>query len=177
LVRDHVRPTEQASILDLGCGTGELLDYLPVTVKYLGIDISSAYIARARERFGTRATFEIGDVTEINGNLGGFDLVLAFGLVHHLDDSQADRLFHFAGGALNPRGRVITVDTAVTADQSGAARAMVRRDRGRHVRTPADYSALAAGSFANVLTTVRGDLLRVPYTHCILECDGPAPQT
>jgi SAM-dependent methyltransferase len=176
LVRDHVRPTDEASILDLGCGTGDLLDYLPESVTYLGIDISPAYIARGRARFGTRAEFRVGDIAAIDGDLGDFDLVLAFGLLHHLDDSQADRLFHVAGRRLSPGGRTITVDPTVTAGQSRAARAIIRHDRGRHVRTPADYSALAAVSFVNVVTTVRTDLIWLPYTHCVLECDTPLPE-
>jgi SAM-dependent methyltransferase len=176
LVRDHVRPTDKTRILDLGCGTGDLVDYLPESVTYCGIDINPAYIARARGRFAARAQFRIGDITAIDSDLGDFDIVLAFGLLHHLDDSQADRLFHVAARALRPGGRSITVDPTVTPHQSRAARAIIRHDRGQHARTPADYSALAAMSFATVMTTVRTDLIWLPYTHCVLECDSPLRQ-
>jgi SAM-dependent methyltransferase len=169
LVAEHVRPAAGDRILDLGCGPGELLDFLPDDADYVGIDISPDYVARARERSGPRAQFRVGDATAIDPDLGVFDLVVAFGVLHHLDDAHARLLFEGASAALRRGGRVITVDPAVTRHQSRAARAVITRDRGRHVRTPQAYRALAPSLF-DIGTTVRSDVLRIPYTHCVLEC-------
>jgi hypothetical protein len=57
----------------------------------------------------------------------------------------------------------------LTPDQSAASRALVARDRGQNVRTREEYAALAAGSFTQIIATTRSDLVRIPYTHCILE--------
>ena len=90
LVREYVRPLPGARVLDLGCGPGELVRYLG-DARYVGVDVSEAYIERAQRLYGDRAEFRVGDATRLDDDLRGFDLVLAFGVVHHLDDDGARR--------------------------------------------------------------------------------------
>jgi SAM-dependent methyltransferase len=173
VVRDHVRPRTGARVLDLGCGPGELVDHLG-EVRYVGVDVNDAYIARARHTFGDRAEFRVGDATSLDDDLRDFDLVLAFGVIHHLDDESALRLIGGAKAALSPGGRFVSVDPAVILDDRSAARLLVSWDRGDHVRGPAEYKRLAESMFDRVRCDVRRDLLRIPYSHCVLECDSGA---
>lgn len=169
LVHEYVRPTPGARVLDLGCGPGELLGQLG-DVDYVGIDVSEEYIAQACRSFGDGAKFRVGDATSLDSDLHGFDLVLAFGVLHHLDDAAAERLLRGAAEALRPGGRFVAVDPTLVPGQSRAARFVVSGDRGEYVRAPKDYRRLAEPVFAEVRETVRSDLLRIPYTHCVLEC-------
>jgi SAM-dependent methyltransferase len=159
-------------VLDLGCGPGTLFEHLG-EVRYVGIDVSEAYIHRARRTFANRAEFRVGDATELDGDLRGFDLVLAFGVLHHLDDAAAGLLFEQARLALASAGRLFTLDNAVIAAEPRLiADRIVSWDRGTHVRDPSEYERLATATFPVVRCTVRRDLLRIPYTHCVLECSG-----
>lgn len=170
LVSDHVRPRNGDRILDLGCGPGSLVPYLPPAIDYVGVDLNPAYIASARERFGNgRRDFRVGDAAGLDSDLQGFDIAMIFALLHHLDDAAARNLLRLASGALAPGGRLVTFDPVWTADQNAAARAVIARDRGQNVRTAPQYVALAAESFTEVVATTRTDLLRIPYTHCILD--------
>src|SRR5262249_40300059 len=89
--------------LDIGCGPGDILEDLPA-VDYLGFDINPKYVEAAQKRFGSRGRFFCGDVglTAIDQEAASFDLVLATGVLHHLDDDRAVSLFKLARRALKP---------------------------------------------------------------------------
>ena len=44
----------EGRVLDVACGTGLNLEYLPEDVEYVGVDISPEMLGNARERHGTR---------------------------------------------------------------------------------------------------------------------------
>jgi SAM-dependent methyltransferase len=173
-VNSYVRPKEGDRVLDVGCGTGEVLAYLP-RVSYVGVDISPEYVAAARRRFGGRGEFRCGRAGDLTvAEPGTYDLVMANGLLHHLADDEALALFRLAHSALKPAGRLVTFDGCFVDGQSAVARFLLRRDRGRFVRRRDEYLALAARVFPHVTAAVRHDLIRLPYTHIILECSPRA---
>jgi hypothetical protein len=91
-------------------------------------------------------------------------------VLHHLNDDYAARLFKLARRALKPCARLVTLDGCFVAGQPKLARLVVSRDRGEYVREFAEYAKLAAQVFPQVKSVVRHDLLRIPYTHVILQC-------
>jgi SAM-dependent methyltransferase len=170
-VREYVRPKSGDRILDIGCGPGDIVPYLP-NVEYVGFDVSQEYIEAARSRFGHRATFICDQVnTTTFKEQSSFDIVLAVGILHHLDDAEALQLFHRAQTALKPGGRLITFDGVFVANQSPCARYIISKDRGQNVRTKKGYMRIASQVFSNITVSIRHDLLRIPYTHIILECN------
>lgn len=173
-VRDYVRPESGGKVLDIGCGTADILDWLPAGTDYTGFDSSAAYIAEAQARFGSRGRFFQAEVTpERAREFSGFDIVLANGVLHHLDDDSARHLLDIARIALRPGGRLVTLDGAYADGQSAIARMLLARDRGRFVRPAQAYRALALRAFGTVKLDVRNDLLRIPYTLAIMECSDP----
>lgn len=171
LVRDHIRPTAGITIVDIGCGTAELLKFLPGDIHYHGFDLSESYIAAARASHGDRGSFHCRDVGEIKSDWGAnsANLVLAIGLLHHLDDDQATGLLRTGHELLKPGGRFISVDGTLVPGQPALARYLILKDRGQNIRSPAHYARLGDGVFAPPRCTVRQDLLYVPYSHCVLE--------
>ncbi len=170
LVDGHLRPRVGQRVLDIGCGTGDVLEYLP-EVDYHGFDLSERYIEQARERYGHRGRFTCQSVTRFSlGPLeGSCDLVLASGVLHHLDDLEAVQLCEVARAALVSGGRLVTIDGCFTADQGRISRFLLSRDRGRFVRRDHEYIELAHRVFDDVKSRVYDDLLRVPYTHIVVE--------
>jgi SAM-dependent methyltransferase len=171
--REHLRLAPGQRVLDLGCGPGDILQFLPA-VDYVGYDINPAYIERARKRFGERGRFFCAAVGESLPLDGAFDVVIAHGVLHHLDDEAARALFRVARRALKPAGRLVTFDGCYAEGQSALARLFLSLDRGRHVRGREAYEKLARSAFDDVRSFVRHDLIRIPYTHLIMEC-GTAP--
>ncbi|MBX9585429.1 MAG: class I SAM-dependent methyltransferase [Gemmataceae bacterium] len=169
-VREYLRPAAGDRVLDLGCGPGDLLAYLP-PCDYVGVDLDPQYVAAARARYGDRGSFRCETAEAVAGvEPGTFDLVIASGLLHHLTDEQADATLRVAHKALRPGGRFVSLDGCFVPGQSPVARWMLRRDRGRFVRDLPGYLQLAEAVFPAVRPAVRHDLLWLPYTHAVLEC-------
>lgn len=171
-VNQYVRPAAGDRILDIGCGPGKILDHLP-QVDYFGFDFSPSYIESATKRYGHRGQFFCQRVSEAQVFLEqpeSFDIVLAIGVLHHLDDTEALQLFEIARRALKKGGRLVTYDGCYMSGQSRAATYLLSRDRGQFVRDEQGYTSLARSSFDEVRTSIRDDLLRIPYTHIIMEC-------
>jgi SAM-dependent methyltransferase len=170
-LNEYPQPAVGEKILDIGCGPAEILDYLP-NVHYTGFDINPEYIDAAKKNLGNRGRFWCADIglANLEHERGTFDLVLATGVLHHLDDLQAASLFALARLALRPGGRLTTLDGCYMSGQSKLARWLLDRDRGKYVRSQPQYERLAAGAFSKVESYVRGDFFRAPYTVLIMRC-------
>jgi len=168
-IADFVKPFPGMRVLDIGCGPADILAYLP-DVDYWGFDISDAYIKQARKRFGTHGKFQCKklQMTDLE-TLPSFDLVLALGLLHHLDDAVAISVIQLAYKALKANGRLLTIDPCLDSSQNPIARFLVRNDRGLNVRDKAGYELLARSAFNSPCVEVRHRAW-IPYTHCFMAC-------
>jgi SAM-dependent methyltransferase len=170
LVREFIRPAVGTRLLDIGCGTAAILSFLPQRVEYWGYDISAPYIQDAKNRFGARGHFHCGlfDALELD-RIPKLDVVIAIGVLHHLDDSEAIGLFELARRALKRDGRAITMDPCFAHGQNPVARFLIGRDRGQNVRTADRYMALPRPHFGQIKGQLRHRAW-IPYTHWIMEC-------
>lgn len=168
-VDDYIKPSKNSRILDIGCGTSEILDFLPTSVDYHGYDLSREYISAAEKKYGNRGTWHCNSVMDMQLDYyGAFDIVMATGLFHHLDDREASQLVALAYKAVKPGGRFCSLDNCYMAGQNPIARFLISRDRGQNVRNPEGYLALIKPYFDSAELFTRHDLLRVPYTHAII---------
>ena len=169
-VNEYVKPKNRDRVLDIGCGPAETIEHFS-DVEYIGFDSNPAYIELAKKRFGGQGHFFCGTVDKVSlKEFAAFDLVLAVGVLHHLDDSNALSLLELAHTALKEGGRLVTYDGCYVESQSKIAKFIISQDRGRYVRTKDEYFNLASQIFSNVKQELREDLLRIPYTHLIMEC-------
>lgn len=170
LVQEHIRPKATDRVLDIGCGSGNMLPFLP-NCKYVGVDNNESYIDTARRRYGERAEFVLKRVNDLGAeHLGAFDVAIAVGLVHHLDDAEAVELFRVASNMLKPGGRFVSFEICYAPNQSNFERYLLSHDRGQFVRNESEYLRLAQSCFLKVTPRMRRGLLRLPYTHLIMEC-------
>ena len=169
LLERHIRPRPGQSILDIGCGPAEIIKFLP-DVRYCGVDRSASYIARAQRVFGDRATFHLGDVADLPlDRLGRFDIAIAIGVLHHIDDRTAEEMLVSAREALEPGGRLITADPCYFAGQDPLTRFIIGKDRGQHVRMIDSYLDLVRRVFPDAQRHHIRGFLPVPHSVCVIE--------
>lgn len=169
-VDQYVVPRVGDRILDIGCGPASIRPLLG-NVDYVGVDTEPRYISLAQSRFPGRGRFLCKPVEAVGDEISGpFDVVLAIAILHHLDDPSARAMFRLARRMLEAGGRLVAIDPVITRPQNPLARALIRLDRGRCVRTADSYVTLARESFGRVDSEVRTDFLRVPYSHHVMVC-------
>ncbi len=160
-----------SSVLDLGCGFGDFTQFFAGRCNYIGIDHNPEYIETARRmNDGLDATFICADVTDeaVAAN-GPYDLIFLSGVLHHLSDQQVSELASNVAPLLNQSGRFVALEPVFDPDQGLTARLIIASDRGRFVRDAAGYSNLVSQALPQVRTEVLTGLLRMPYTHLLIE--------
>jgi SAM-dependent methyltransferase len=162
-------------VVDIGCGPGNAIQHLPAGVKYVGFDISERYIAHAREKYADDPdkTFLVGVaenfISSLPEQMRDADLVIINGLLHHLEDDEAVTALKLGYQALAPQGRLVCLEACFLIHQAPFSRWLLKRDRGQNVRSEPEWKALFARVFATFETFVLTGLLRIPYTHIIIE--------
>jgi SAM-dependent methyltransferase len=160
---------EGSVILDIGCGTANILEYLP-SVKYYGFDIDERYIRYARRRFPDAVEFRCKTVEPADlDTLPGFDVVILIGVIHHLTNQEALEIFAFAKQALKPGGRLLTLDPCYSKRQGYVSKLLVSLDRGEYVRNDYEYVKLSGFVFKEIDHKVLHHAFP-PYTHFLMEC-------
>ncbi|HEY8278368.1 MAG TPA: class I SAM-dependent methyltransferase [Bdellovibrionota bacterium] len=84
---------ENASVLELGCGSGILASRISCG-KYLGVDTASAAIKRAEARFvGANFAFRQANALDVAGESCEFDITAFLGLTDWLSENETSALF------------------------------------------------------------------------------------
>ncbi len=103
-------PDSEAAVLDVGCGSGALLNALSAHIgRGVGLDVSERMLARARELNAgdPKVSFAPGDAARAPFADGSFDVVVSFLSLHYL---EWPRTVEEIMRVLAPGGRLLCVD-------------------------------------------------------------------
>ena len=108
-------------VLDAGCGTGSGADVLSRAgaEEVVGVDIAPEAVTAAMERFGSVATFRLGDLTALPFDSESFDVAIAFEVLEHIGGRP--RALEELRRVLRPDGLLLlsTRNRSVAADKNG----------------------------------------------------------
>jgi len=121
VIADLIGEAPLHAVLDLGTGTGRMLELLaPHASRAVGVDQSPQMLALARarlEKAGLRnVQLRQGDIYALPVERDFYDLVIIHQVLHYLDEPA--RAVREAARALRPSGRLLIVDFAPHAEES-----------------------------------------------------------
>ena len=114
-VLEFVGPSQIASYLDLGTGTGRILELVaPRAARAVGVDLNGEMLALARARIErallTHVQVRRGDLFQLPYDDHSFDLITVHQVLHYLDDPSA--AVAEAARVLRPGGKLVIADFA-----------------------------------------------------------------
>ena len=89
----------KSKVLDIGCGNALMLPFiLKKNVFYFGLDISEKLIGIAKKRYAEeiekkKASFFVGQATELSFKNEEFDFVISFATLHHIPSRELQEKF------------------------------------------------------------------------------------
>jgi 2-polyprenyl-3-methyl-5-hydroxy-6-metoxy-1,4-benzoquinol methylase len=75
-------------VLDIGCGRGMTIGFLPASTSYVGIDLSLLAIERLRKLYPAYDFYQHDVDSGLPTNLGDFDTVIMLAIIEHLTRPQ-----------------------------------------------------------------------------------------
>jgi SAM-dependent methyltransferase len=173
-VRTHVTCRPGEKIVDVGCGTGSALEFLPAT-NYLGFDPNPDYIRVAHSRYGNRATFLCGDASSprVWELARQADTVLSLGVLHHLTDVEIRKILNLARTCLRPSGQFVFYEPCFSGSDDWLGRIFMHLDRGGNIKTGHAWRALVSEFFGTINEDIRQPVYLFRYTIQTLICRDP----
>lgn len=150
---DQLEQLPRQRVLDVGCGTGELLRQMAARWpegEYRGVDLSPEMVAIAREKLGRAALVVQGDSEHLPVPDGWAQVVVCSDSFHHYPDPEAAlREFH---RVLQPGGTVLIGDTTAPPLVRGIMNRLLPFSGGGDVRlySPRELTALLERRFHSV---------------------------
>ena len=140
-------------LLDLGCGSGDLMLPLldqPDITQIVGLDLDRAALERCRTRLarhprGALAEAREGSMTAPHPDLAGFDCACLVETIEHLPLAQLPALEKAVFGVMRPAAVIVTTPNAEFNDLLGVPRTRFRRHDHRFEWTRAQFRDWARG--------------------------------
>lgn len=103
---------EQINVLEIGCGTGEISNYIAKNskAKILGIDICEPFIKIAKSEYNNHnLEYKVDDFLKFKSDSKKYDFIIGNGILHHLF-FNIDESLVIMNKLLNENGKIIFME-------------------------------------------------------------------
>jgi putative AdoMet-dependent methyltransferase len=108
-IRNRIIKYEAKSIVDIGCGTGNLCGELSKKIDVVGIDTSLEMITHAEKKY-ENMKLKLGSFLDEPYRKNDVDIVVTTYAFHSLNDSEKKKAINYMLGYLKDSGRIIIAD-------------------------------------------------------------------
>ncbi len=128
-------------VLDIGCGIGDTsLIFKDYDIQYFGIDLNKKRINYAKKYYSSpNNSFRSISVEDLADENLSFELVLCFGLIHHLKDSEISEFLNKIKSNNFEYEKIILLDPVKVPNQSILATILHKLDIGQNIKTEEEY--------------------------------------
>ncbi len=170
ILENIVEPAgKNCRILDLGCGPGNLVEFMPKDISYIGFDVNDNYIRTAQAANSDRdnTQFVLAQTSEMFSNPdlpdNSVDVAIVHGVFHHVTDEIASEMLELGQKKLKKGGVMLTLEPLWYEGQSSFRKWLMSKDRGKNIKDEADWKSFyqtRAADWADISFDIRGDLIR-----------------
>ena len=147
----NVIKSENNYILDIGCGTADILESIPNN-HYYGFDISKNYINYAKNKFFSKNYYFFNKKFNKNTikKLPKFDFIILFGILHHLSNIEIENLFFNIKKVLKNNSIILIVDPVLIKKQNIISKLLIKLDRGKNIKNFNEYNTTLKKYFRKI---------------------------
>ena len=160
------------SVLDVGCGPGNLIPFLPENIDYTGVDISKKYINYAKKKYKDKS-FICSSATEISIQDKKFDSIIVDSVFMSLSDESAKIVTKITHSLLKPNGTLFLMDGCYVDNGNFWANLLLSQERGNNIRREQNYREILSNFFLEIHSEIHTNLYSIPYTKILLKAKNP----
>lgn len=108
-VAEKIHENNALKVLDIGCGTGNLINKLDKHIQYTGMDQSIEMLLIAKKKF-PNANFRLGNFLDEPFVNNKFDMIISTFAFHHLNTFEKEKAVNLLLKYLKPNGRIVIAD-------------------------------------------------------------------
>jgi len=140
IVSSEINLNKVRNVLDIGCGIGADSDlFNNQSTNYLGIDLDARRIEFANQTFGTvNKSFKQMSLNDLSIK-EVYDLVLIFGVFHHLSDFEIENFLLKIKSNSNFFKKIILLDPVKLPNQKNITKFLHFLDIGGNIKTEKEY--------------------------------------
>ena len=164
-----VQLKEGQSILEIGCATGNIIEFFPKNIDYTGIDYSQNYIDYSKRKY-PRYNFICQNAAEDFSFGKKYDVVLCEAVIVCLTDNEVEKVFNNIKNHVHKNSRIIISDLNYSKTNTFWQNFFLSHERGKNLRDEENYRKLISKFFKINKVTILNNIYRIPYSRAVFEC-------
>ena len=164
----EIQKKSDISLLDLGCGTGNIITKLPTYIHYTGIDYQRNYIDYCIKKYPQCTFICQNAIYDINLNRK-FDIIISEALISNFDDKNIEKVFKNIIKLSNENTVIIISDLNFNKNNSKIENFLLKHERGNILRGREEYVKILSKYFKIKTIEEMDNIYRIPYKKIVFK--------